>query len=76
MVTHVVVLVENSSHAIKVKKVLVEHGIDAKLIPTPRSVSSDCGSSVRIREKDWLEAKKALDENEAVYSQIVPITQY
>jgi len=76
MVTFVVVLVENSSLAIKAKKVLVENGIDAKLIPTPRSVSSDCGSAVRIREKDWADAKKALDENEAVYSQIVPLTRY
>jgi hypothetical protein len=76
MVTHVVVLVENSSHAIKAKKVLVENGIDAKLIPTPRSVSSNCGSAVRILEKDWLEAKKALDDNEAAYSQIVPLTRY
>ena len=76
MVTHVVVLVDNSSHAIKAKKALIENGIDAKLIPTPRSVSSNCGSAVRILEKDWLEAKKALDENEAAYTQIVPITRY
>ena len=76
MVTHVVVLVENSSHAIKAKKVLVENGIDAKLIPTPRSVSSNCGSAVRILERDWADAKKALEENEAAYSQIVPITRY
>jgi hypothetical protein len=76
MVTHVVVLVENSSQAIKAKKFLVENGIDAKLIPTPRSVSSNCGSAVRILEKNWLEAKKALDDNEAAYSQIVPLTRY
>ena len=76
MVTHVVVLVDNSSHAIKAKKVLVENGIEAKLIPTPRSVSSNCGSAVRILEKDWLEAKNTLDENQATYRQIVPITRY
>ena len=76
MVTHVVVLVENSSLAIQAKKVLVKHGIDAKLIPTPRSVSSNCGSAVRIREKDWADAKKVLEENEAAYSQIVPLTRY
>ena len=76
MVTHVVVLVENSSHAIQVKKILIEHGIDARLIPTPRSLSSNCGSAVRILEKDWIDAKKALEENDASYSQIVPLTRY
>lgn len=76
MVTHVVILVENSSHAIQAKKVLIANGIDARLIPTPRSVSSNCGSAVRILEKNWLAAKKILEENEAAYSQIVPLTRY
>ncbi len=76
MVTHVVILVDNSSQAIQAKKILKTNGIDAKLIPTPRLLSSNCGTAVRISEKDWSDAQKTLQENEAPYVQIVPLTQY
>ena len=72
MVTHVVILVSSSSHAVKAKKALKERGIEAKLIPTPRHMSSDCGTSVRILEKDWERARSALEESDAPYNQIVP----
>jgi uncharacterized SAM-binding protein YcdF (DUF218 family) len=72
MVTHVIILVSSSSHAIRAKQVLKGEGIKAKLIPTPRQLSSDCGTSVRISEKEWKKAKRVLEENNAPYQQIVP----
>lgn len=76
MVTHVVILVDNSSQAIQAKKILKTAGIDAKLIPTPRKLSSNCGTAVRILEKDWNNAKTTLEKNEAPYTQIVPLIHY
>jgi len=43
-----VILVHSSSHAIHAERVLKRAGLTVKLVPTPRSLSSDCGSAVRI----------------------------
>ena len=45
---HAAILVPTTSHAIRGERVLKRAGIDAKLIPTPRHLSSDCGSALRI----------------------------
>ena len=54
MLQFAVILVHSSSHAIQAERVLMRAGLAVKLIPTPRSLSSDCGSAVRIpaAEKD------------------------
>jgi hypothetical protein len=43
-----VVIVYSTSHALRAEKVVQEAGIDCKLIPVPRQMSSDCGVCVRI----------------------------
>ncbi len=43
-----VVLVYSTGHALKAEKVIKAQGIDCKLIPVPRHLSSDCGVCVRI----------------------------
>jgi hypothetical protein len=43
-----VILVPTTSHAIRGERVLKRAGIEARLIPTPRHLSSDCGSALRI----------------------------
>ncbi len=48
MEEYAVVLTESTSHAVKGERVLRDAGIEAKLIPLPRHLSSDCGVSVRI----------------------------
>ncbi|MBD3180813.1 DUF3343 domain-containing protein [Candidatus Poribacteria bacterium] len=45
-----VVLFYTTSSAIRAEKVLENGNIYAKLIPTPRELSSDCGISLRF---DW-----------------------
>ena len=37
-----------SSHAIRAERFFQEAGLDAKLIPVPRHLSSDCGLCVRL----------------------------
>ena len=45
---YAVVLVYSISHALRAEKLLLEDGIECKLIPVPRQLSSDCGVCVRI----------------------------
>jgi predicted ABC-type transport system involved in lysophospholipase L1 biosynthesis ATPase subunit len=55
-----VVLVHSTSHAIHAERVLKRVGLKVKLIPTPRHLSSDCGSAVRIAAADHDRAEAAL----------------
>ena len=43
-----VVLFHTSSAAFRAEKLLLKHGLQAKLIPTPREYSSDCGIALRF----------------------------
>ena len=47
-----VILVHTTSHAILAERVLRSAGLEARLVPTPRHLSSDCGSAIRIRVSD------------------------
>jgi hypothetical protein len=68
---HAVILVYSTSHALKAERVLKGIGIECKLIPVPRHLSSDCGVCVRIHQVDKeavgrsLEAARA--EIEGIY---------
>ncbi len=57
-----VILVYSTSHAIKVEKKLKERDIDCKLVPVPRSLSSDCGICVRFRARNEGTVKKIVEE--------------
>jgi len=56
----VVILVHSTSHAIQAERVLKRAGLGVKLIPTPRHLSSDCGSAVRIAASDRDAGEEAL----------------
>ncbi|MCX5812070.1 MAG: DUF3343 domain-containing protein [Proteobacteria bacterium] len=43
-----VALFDSVSHAMKAEKILKKAGIPHKLIPVPRSISSDCGVCLRF----------------------------
>lgn len=58
---YTVFLVHSTSHALRAEKVLEEAGIDCKLIPVPRQLSSDCGVCVRVRTVDRAATRKAVD---------------
>ncbi|MBC7226614.1 MAG: DUF3343 domain-containing protein [Thermoflexales bacterium] len=45
---YAVILVPSTSHALRAEKILRSAGIECKLIPVPRHLSSDCGVCVRI----------------------------
>jgi len=45
-----VVLFDSSSFALRAEAVLQRAGLQVKLVPTPRQLSSDCGLALRF---DW-----------------------
>ncbi|HOF06245.1 MAG TPA: DUF3343 domain-containing protein [Syntrophales bacterium] len=45
---YLVFLFPSVSHALKAEKILRTAGIDHKLIPVPRHISSDCGVCLRL----------------------------
>lgn len=49
---HAVILVYATSHALRAENILAEAGIESKLIPVPRHLSSDCGVCLRISQAD------------------------
>lgn len=57
-----VILLYSTSHAIRAERVLGRTGIDCKLIPVPRHLSSDCGVCVRVQQADREAARQALEE--------------
>ncbi len=70
---HAVILVASSSHAMRAEHVLHNSGIETKLIPVPRTLSSDCGICVRILATDVSNAAAVLGKNRVPYKEIVPM---
>ncbi len=50
-----VVVLHSTSLAIRAERVCQQAGIRVKLIPTPRQLSSDCGTALRFA---WAEAEQ------------------
>ena len=55
-----VILVHSTSHAIHAERVLKRAGIEVRLIPTPRHLSSDCGSALRFELTAQAECERLL----------------
>lgn len=47
-----VVLFHTTSAAFRAEKILRGHALDVKLVPTPRKLSSDCGTALRFAWED------------------------
>ncbi len=56
-----VVLFHTSSHAIRAEKILGQAGIDCRLTPVPRHLSSDCGVCIRVARDDREAARAVLE---------------
>jgi hypothetical protein len=59
---YAVVLVHSTSYALRAEKVLAAAGIDCKLIPVPRRLSSNCGVCVRVERIDQAATREALEK--------------
>ncbi len=70
---HAIILVVSSSHAIRAEHVLRQAGLETKLMPVPRTLSSDCGVCVRILAADVATAESTLEKHRVPYEEIVPM---
>lgn len=55
-----VVLFQSVSYALMAEKVLQQEGVPFKLIPVPKSISSDCGVCLRFMKADQDRVAKSL----------------
>ncbi len=60
MESYAIILALSTSHALRIEKLLKKQGVDCKLIPVPRQISSDCGVCVRIAQSQIETARAAV----------------
>ena len=65
-----VALFYNTSSAIRSEKVLAKAGVNFKMIPTPRELSSDCSVAIRF---DWARVKSVKTSLDAAGVEIAGI---
>jgi len=58
--THVLFLVPSANHAVQGEVALLRAGIECRLIPVPRHVSSQCGVCLSVRGADRRPAEEQL----------------
>jgi hypothetical protein len=61
-VAYGVVLFFTTSSAIRGEKVARKAGLEVKLIPTPRELSSDCGMALRFAWRDADDVRRCLEK--------------
>ena len=70
-----VILFHTTSAAFRAEKVLLAAGLEVKLVPVPRSVSSDCGVAGRF---DWAikdEVVAALEAGSVLVADVMPLAE-
>lgn len=75
MAEFAVILLHSTTHAIQAERVLKRAGLAAKLVPTPRHLSSDCGSAVRIGAADQAACHEALAKASVPLDRIEPLNE-
>ncbi len=65
-----VILVDSTSHALRIEKLLLQHKLACKLVPVPRHLSSDCGVCVRINAQEIAAVRVLLEEHQVEFQSI------
>jgi hypothetical protein len=73
MTEHSVILFFSNSYSIWTSKELKKRGINHKMIPVPRHLSSDCGYCVRINKNDAEMIQSILTEKGIEFDGIVAL---
>ncbi len=68
-----VILVPSTSAALRGEKVLQRAGLQVKLIPVPREISSNCGISIRFAWAEREQVETALAESKVSIDSINPL---
>jgi len=73
MTEYSVILFYSNSNSIWTSKELKKRGIDHKMVPVPRHLSSDCGYCVRIKKDETELIQSVLIEKGIEFDKIVPV---
>ena len=46
-----IILLPSTNHALRAEKVMINAGLQCKLMPVPRDIRSDCGLCLRIESR-------------------------
>lgn len=68
-----VILIDSTSHAMRIEKLLTSNGLGCKMIPVPRHLSSDCGVCVRVLSDDVASIQKILDQQQIAIQRVEAI---
>lgn len=68
-----VILTFSTGHSVRAEKILNKAGIETKMIPVPRHISSDCGVALRVRQADHESALRTLTENGVPFDRYEPL---
>ena len=67
------ILFPSTNHTLRGEKVLQRAGVQARIIPVPRHLSSDCGISIRIAVNQEERARTAMNEASLEFRGIYPL---
>lgn len=67
-----VALFDSTSAALRAEKITRAAGLEVKLIPVPRHLSSDCGLCLRFRETDSAVVVRLLEDSHVETAGIFP----
>ena len=68
-----VMLFYSTNWAIRAEKVAKKAGFEVKLIPTPRHLSSDCGTALRFRWRDRDALATLLEEHKVALEEVAQL---
>lgn len=69
-----VMLFHSTSWAIRAERLAVRAGLGVTLIPTPRHLSSDCGTALRFRWADREALLALLKDRDVDFERVAPIS--
>lgn len=64
---HGIVLFHTTTSALRAEKLLIKAGLAVKLVPTPRTLSSDCGIALRFSPGNEADVRQNLDQAQMDY---------
>jgi len=73
MVQYSVALFDSTSQVMRGERVLGQAGVQVKMIPTPRQISSDCGMALRFDREESDRVVTILSENSVPVRGVYPI---
>lgn len=65
--TYGIVLFHTTTSALRAEKLLIKAGLTVKLVPTPRTLSSNCGIALRFSPGNEADVRLYLDQAHLEY---------